>query len=199
MTNNSLIDKLYRLNILKRSITVDKESITLEPNPVRSSTITFLTAKLIASGFFVGYVPFAPGTVGSLWIPALYMLLPELWFIHFPLEVSFVLSGVAVILYFLGVWSAGVCEHVWGHDPGRVVIDEIAGMLVTLIFIPLTVKTVWIGFFIFRLCDIFKPQPARWLEKLPHGWGVMSDDVIAGIYANIFLRIGIYLFAVFSS
>ena len=192
-----MIKQLYRLNILKKSVTLDLDKNYAIPKKGGMSSLTLFMAKFTATAGFVGYVPLAQGTVGSLWGPVLYMVLPGYWFVHFTREVSLAVVGMVVILYFLGVWSAGVCETVWGHDPGRVVIDEVVGMLVTLAFVPLTLKTVWLGFFLFRAFDILKPPPVRWADKkLPGGWGVMSDDVIAGMYANVFLKIGMYFFKV---
>ncbi len=92
------------------------------------------------------------------------------------------------------MWSASHCETFWGRDPGKVVIDEITGMFITFGFIPVNFKILWIGFFIFRAFDIIKPPPIRRLEKLPGGWGIMADDVLAGVYANIVLRLLIYFF-----
>jgi phosphatidylglycerophosphatase A len=186
-----LTEKLYRLNILKKSVTADREKKDTEPLRIRD-----YVAISCASGLFVGYVPVAQGTLGSLWVPVFYYLLPEFWFVQFFREISLVLLGVILILYFLGVWAAGECEVLWGHDPGRVVIDEIVGLLVTLSFVPLTGKTVWLGFFLFRVFDIIKLPPGRWLEKLPGGWGVMSDDVCAGIYANLCVRVILYFIKV---
>ena len=155
-------------------------------------------AKFIASAGFVGYIPFAQGTFGSLCGLVLFLLLPGHLFAGNLTAVALCLAGVCVTFYFLGVWSAGVCESVWGHDPGRVVIDEVVGMLVTLFFVPLTAITVLPGFLLFMAFDIFKPQPVRWTDKnLPGGWGVMTDDVIAGVCANICLQIGMCMFKMF--
>ena len=83
------------------------------------------------------------------------------------------------------MWRAG-----WGDkDPSLVVIDEVAGMWVTLIALPWTPVTVLTGFFMFRLFDVFKPYPARDLEGVPGGWGIMLDDIVAGIYANLAVRV----------
>ena len=184
------------MNILKKSVTCDSEQSCDKTDHTRLSRITGCVVKFIASGFFAGYVPIAQGTVGSLWVPVLFMAAPDDWFTHFYLTITLGVMLAIIILYFLGVWSSGICEELWGHDPGRVVIDEVVGMLVTLVFIPLTVTRVWLGFFLFRVFDVFKPPPVRWSEKLPRGWGVMTDDVIAGIYANVFLRMLVYFFSI---
>jgi len=139
-------------------------------------------AMLLSSGLGVGYVPAGAGTVGSLWGPVLYHLLPECTF-------SLVLLYGTPVVTLLGVFAATRCERFWGHDPGRVVIDEVAGMMVALLFLPLNAAVVWTGFLLFRVFDIFKPQPVGIAEKLPRGWGVMMDDIVAGVYANLILQV----------
>ncbi len=155
-------------------------------------------AKIISTGFFVGYAPVAPGTCGSFFALALYFLLTEylsfdnisILNIHIP---SFILYlFLLTFLFLVGVWTATRCESFWGKDPGKVVIDEVVGMLITIGFMPLNFTIMLAGFFIFRAFDIFKPPPIRLLEKLPGGWGIMADDVLAGVYANIVLRLIIY-------
>jgi len=172
-----------------------KKSVTAENNnPINISIknpVTFIAA-FFASGFFTGYVPFAQGTAGSFIVPAI--LSGILLFFHN--YIPFYDQGLLIFFLFftfIGVWSSGVCEKIWGHDPGRVVIDEIAGMLLSILFIPLSLTGLWAGFFFFRLFDIFKPFPARTAEKLPGGWGVMADDIVAGIYANISVRVVLFM------
>jgi phosphatidylglycerophosphatase A len=143
-------------------------------------------ARVLASGLFVGYLPMAQGTAGSLWGPFVCLLLPEH---YFPLAWFFL-----PLLFFIGVWSSGQAEKYWGHDPGRVVIDEIFGMLVALAWLPINWYVLGAGFFLFRAFDILKPPPARWSEKLSGGWGVLMDDLIAGIYANIVVRLLLFFF-----
>ena len=93
------------------------------------------------------------------------------------------------------VWIAHLAEQqLNAKDPGCIVIDEIAGMCVTMLYIPLTITTGLAGFFLFRLFDVIKPPPARQMEKrLKGGWGVVMDDVVAGVMANIVLQIGLLL------
>jgi phosphatidylglycerophosphatase A len=101
---------------------------------------------------------------------------------------------VLSVVLILGIWSAGHVERELGKDPGAVVIDEVAGMLVTLAFLEVSLAGAVAGFLIFRLLDVIKPPPARRLEDLHGGPGIMFDDVMAGIYSNIALRGLIALF-----
>jgi len=179
--------RLYDSGILKKAVNGDG-GVRMDGSLRRPSRLSSLAARATASALFAGYVPAAQGTVGSLWIPLLYLLLPAGRFGGF-MGMSLAVTGAAVVLYFAGVWASGVCETLWGRDPGRVVIDEVVGMLVTVAFVPLTWKSVWLGFFLFRFFDIFKPPPIRRAETFRGGWGIMNDDVVAGIYANAALRI----------
>jgi phosphatidylglycerophosphatase A len=140
----------------------------------------------LATGGYVGYAPFASGTFGSL------VGLPIVFGLS---KTSGAVALVSVIALTLGaVWVAHRAEKALNaKDPGCIVIDEIAGMCVTMLFIPLTLATGLAGFFLFRLFDVIKPPPIRQMERmLPGGWGVVMDDVAAGIMANIVLRFGIW-------
>jgi len=140
----------------------------------------------VATGGYAGYAPVAPGTVGS----ALgLLLLAAIRYANVPfLEVG-VLAGVVV----LGVWASGVGErHAGREDPGFVVIDEVAGMLLTMIATPLTWPTAIVGFLAFRVFDILKPFPVSSAERLPGGTGIMADDLVAAIYAFLTLRLAIW-------
>jgi len=99
------------------------------------------------------------------------------------------LSIISITGFLIGVWAAKIAEESWGYDPGRVNWDEVIGMFITVIAIPKHWVIYGCGFFIFRLFDIIKPFPVNKMEKLPGGLGIMSDDVIAGIYANIVTQI----------
>ena len=141
-------------------------------------------AKGLASFGYVGFVPVIPGTFGSLAALVPYFLVFQQWEIYL---------AVLLIVVLVGIWSAGVAEH---HskivDPSFVVIDEVAGQLLTLFLIPFSWIYVFAGFLLFRALDIVKPFPARQAERLPGGWGIMLDDVLAGIYGNVILRLAIY-------
>lgn len=153
--------------------------------------------RFVATGFFSGYVPWASGTIGTL-VGLLVYLIPGV-------ESVPLLSGLIVAGFFAGVISSARVAAAVGHqlthsaeiakkafqpdghdtaDPSIVVIDEIVGMWVTLLFLPKTIPVMVIAFIAFRAMDILKPQPARYLERLPGGWGIMLDDMVAGIYAN---------------
>jgi phosphatidylglycerophosphatase A len=141
-----------------------------------------LLSRLIATGLFSGYFPFSPGTAGSLVALFLYWIIPGSESIFF--------SGAIVLLFFLGVWAATRLDaETQSHDNQQIVIDEIVGMLITIIFMEKKIVWLAIGFILFRLFDIFKPSPVRRVEQFPRGWGVMMDDVVAGAYAAITLRV----------
>lgn len=132
-------------------------------------------ALLVATVGGAGYAPIAPGTVAS----ALTALV--LWLIPFsPLGLLALLLAVTVG----GTWAAHRAERMLGvTDPGVIVIDEVAGMALSVLLVPLTLPVLGVGLLLFRLFDIVKPFPARASERLPGGVGVMADDVIAGLYA----------------
>ena len=148
--------------------------------------VTLVRAALaLATCLGLGYVPFAPGTFGSAAGLLVWAVLPQSTTAH----------GVAIVLIFAaGVWSAGIAEqHFRGTDPGPVVIDEVMGMLVTLFMVPVGWPGAAAGFLLFRIFDVIKPPPANQLEHLRGGMGVMADDFMAAVYANIALRITLAL------
>ena len=136
--------------------------------------------RFFASACFTGYSPVVSGTVGSA-LAALFFLIPgfERWTILLP---------ATVIVYLLGIPAATRMEKTYGHDPAEVTIDEVAGQWLTMLFVPRAIGTVVLGFFIFRFMDIVKPPPARAFDRMTGGFGVMTDDIIAGIYANLALQ-----------
>lgn len=139
-------------------------------------------AIALATGFGTGYGPIAPGTWGSL--PGLAIAWGLGRFVG-PWATLSAASFLAVV----GVWAAGRAEVLFGEkDPGRVVVDEIAGQIVALLFVRPTVQVVVAAFFLFRILDVLKPWPARRLEDLPGGSGIMADDLMAGLYANLILH-----------
>jgi len=143
-------------------------------------------ARLIATGFYTGYAPKAPGTAGSLFGLFLYWAIPGS-------KSVYSLIGIA-LLFFMGVWAAYLVEkETKVHDNQIIVIDEIVGMLITVALFGKSLIWLAVGFLLFRLFDIIKPFPVKASEKLPHGWGVMMDDVVAGIYSALCLRLIFYL------
>jgi phosphatidylglycerophosphatase A len=141
----------------------------------------------LATGLLIGNVPFAPGTFGSIIGLPLAFLLSRL---NLLLSVSFILLFV-----FFAIAVASAAEKILSQkDPAKIVIDEIAGLMVTFAGLPFNLKTAIAGFIIFRAFDILKPFPIRTLErKVPGGGGVVLDDVLAGIYANLILRLAFYI------
>ena len=150
---------------------------------------------LLATGFGAGQSPIAPGTVGSIEGVALYVALSaSLRLSHVGNAVQIVgLSLVTVFVVIAGIWAANLyCDHSGVKDPQQVVVDEIAGQMIALL--PLgtnpTVVGVIAGLLLFRIFDIVKPYPARRLEYLPRGQGVMLDDLMAGVYAAALVLAG---------
>jgi phosphatidylglycerophosphatase A len=144
-------------------------------------------AVVIATVAFCGYAPVAPGTFGSAAGLVVYLIV---WWTRSPaIEVALIAAT-----FVLGVWSATLAErHFGGTDPGPVVIDEVLGMLVTLAFIPVGLSGALAGFVLFRILDVIKPFPADRFERLHGGLGIMADDAMAGIYANLCLRLVMWL------
>jgi phosphatidylglycerophosphatase A len=105
--------------------------------------------------------------------------------------------GACAALFVIGSWaSTFVANDLGRKDPGLVVVDEVVGMWVTLVGMPFVPLTIVLGFLLFRVMDIVKPWPARSLEGLPGGWGIMADDVAAGIYAHLVLRVALLVWPV---
>jgi len=145
-----------------------------------------LGARVIATAFFSGHSRFAPGTAGSA--VGLLLFVPLSW-APLPAQV-----GACIALFFVGVFAAShVARRVGLEDPGIVVVDEVLGMWVSIIGLPFTPAVALLGFLLFRALDVVKPYPADALEHLPRGWGIMADDVAAGLYANLLLRVGLLI------
>lgn len=149
-----------------------------------------MTARLslaVATALGVGYVPFAPGTFGSLAGLVVFVAVRAT-------GQPVVELAAIVAVFFAGVWAATVAESHFGLiDPGPVVIDEVLGMLVTLALLPVSVFGALVGFVLFRIFDVLKPPPCNQLEALRGGWGVMSDDFMAAVYAHACMRLVIWL------
>ena len=140
-------------------------------------------SRFIATSFYSGYSPFAPGTVGSGVALVVFWFVPGLR----GLRLLLLIFGV----FFVGVWAASRVEEAEGHDASIINVDEMVGMWLALLFLPDGLSWVWwVGaFFVFRCFDVFKPFPVRQSQNLPGGWGVMMDDVLAGLYTNLSLQV----------
>lgn len=152
--------------------------MTKQQNRVRAAE---RLAAVIGTTFGSGYSPVAPGTAGAA------VVIGVLWFL--PLPSTVISVHLIALFFFIGVWAATLCENRWGADPGRVNWDEAVGMMISIIALPKTPAIYGGAFLIFRLFDVLKPFPVNRAERLPAGWGIMIDDVIAGLYTNIVLQI----------
>ena len=142
--------------------------------------------RLVATVFGIGYVEKGGGTIAAAVCCIIWLLIPAGDFTN-----SWqVLVTIAISV--LGVWSGNVVEAMWGKDSNKIVIDEFAGMMITLLFIPVQFKFVLAGLVLFRFFDIAKPLFIKKMELLPEGWGVMADDILAGLYANLLLQIIVF-------
>lgn len=138
-------------------------------------------ALALATALGAGYAPFAPGTFGSAAGLVLWWLIPASASLQFL---------TIVVVFALGSWSGSVAErHFQTTDPSHVVLDEVLGMLITLFMNPVGWIGAVVGFLLFRVADIIKPFPANRLEALHGGVGIMADDAMAAVYANLALRL----------
>jgi phosphatidylglycerophosphatase A len=142
---------------------------------------------LLATGFGVGCSPIAPGTLGTLLAVPIYLVLS--------LIPSPVYEVTLIAFFFLSVWVSEGAQNYFGNkDDQRIVIDEVMGFLVTMLWNPKTVLSVIVGFVLFRFFDILKPFPIRQLERhYRNGFGIVIDDTMAGVFSNIILHICIFL------
>ncbi len=139
--------------------------------------------KLLATGFGLGLLPYSPGTFGTLLgIPIFYFLEPKGPFAYMLITITVTVVGCIV---------AEIANHLFKEvDCQKIVIDEVAGYMVTMVWLPRTWQAIAAGFILFRIFDITKPGPIRYLErKIKGGIGVVADDILAGIFANIILQI----------
>lgn len=141
--------------------------------------------QAIATLGFIGFLPRAPGTFGTA---------PAFLIIFFLRPDDIRLLVMLLPIFLLGVYSSGQAEKVLGKDSGHIVIDEFCGYLISVLFIPKTAAYLIAAFILFRIFDILKPPPIRKIEELfSGGTGIMLDDVLAGIYANMCLQVWKYL------
>ena len=139
--------------------------------------------KITSTSLGIGYIGKGAGTVAAV-------ATCLVWYFCLSAGSNFLIPAViTVLISALGIWSANIVEAQWGKDHQRVVIDEVAGMCIALLWIPVTPLHVVIALLLFRFFDIVKPLYIKRLENWPGGWGVMFDDILAGVYANIVLQI----------
>jgi phosphatidylglycerophosphatase A len=142
--------------------------------------------KLLGSGFYSGYIPFAPGTFGSI-VALLFYLIPGF-------ENPTILLTIISLFSIVGISIGTKFESIYGKDPKQCTIDEMVGMWISLLLIPKKIWFIVIAFIIWRILDIVKPFPANVAEKIGGGLGIMLDDIIAAIYSLILTHLIIYLF-----
>jgi len=145
--------------------------------------------KFIGSGFFTGYFPVSSGTVGSVAAVVIY-LIPGF-------EQFVVIIPATLVIIFYGIYIGTKFEAEYGKDPAQCTIDEVAGTWISLIALPKSIGIIIATFLLWRILDIIKPPPARNLESLKGGLGIMIDDVISGIYTLIIMHLVVYLFGTF--
>jgi phosphatidylglycerophosphatase A len=141
---------------------------------------------IISTAFYIGFIPGAPGTYASAATALIYHLFYR-WSHNIISELHL---SVICLISVAGVFTAAETSRSSGHeDPSIVVIDEVAGQLLTYLFVPVTAINLVLGFGLFRLFDIWKPSPIHKLERLKGGVGIMADDLAAGIFANVILQL----------
>ena len=147
-----------------------------------NSEIEMLFHKLFSSTLGIGYIKgggtIAAAVCGLCWYLAWHGAYSPVW----------PSVCITIVITLAGVWSSAMVEPIWGKDPSKVVIDEVAGMAIGLLFLPVSVTYLLCAFILFRFFDIVKPLYIRKMEALPSGWGIMMDDVLAGLYTNILLQ-----------
>jgi phosphatidylglycerophosphatase A len=140
--------------------------------------------KMFVSGFGLGFIPIAPGTMGALGA-----LVPATLILLYMTHPNLILGSLVLVFTILGIIGSNKLQHQWGKDPSRIVVDEMVGMWISILWLG----TGWIpmlsAFILFRFFDIIKPLGIRKMEQLPGGIGVMADDILAGIFANLLLQI----------
>lgn len=145
--------------------------------------------KFIGSGFYTGYFPIASGTVGSAAAILIY-LIPGF-------ENLYIIIPVAILMAVYGIYIGTKFEKKYGKDPAQCTIDEVVGTWISLIALPKTFWVILVSFLLWRILDIIKPPPARNLERLNGGLGIMIDDVVSGIYTLLIMHLVVYLLVIF--
>ncbi|MEO8171904.1 MAG: phosphatidylglycerophosphatase A [Sediminibacterium sp.] len=136
--------------------------------------------KWITSCLGIGYIK-GGGTIAAIVTCLVW------WLLKHDVNTGMMIAVTAAVII-IGIFSSTIVEKDWGKDSSRVVIDEVAGMCVSLLFVPIAIQWIVIALVLFRFFDIVKPLYIRKAEALPGGWGVMTDDILAGVYSNIVLQ-----------
>jgi phosphatidylglycerophosphatase A len=143
--------------------------------------------KLISTCLGIGYIGKGAGTVAAVATCIVWYLTMAGGY-----PPPYNAAGITIVITLIGVWSSSIVSKIWGDDPQKVVIDEAAGMCISLLFLPVNLKYVLSALILFRFFDIVKPLFIKRTEALPGGWGIMFDDVLAGIYANLLLQVVVF-------
>lgn len=146
---------------------------------------------VISSGFGAGFLKPGPGTWGT----AVAFLISALIYVSGVSDDFFIPVILTLLFYAAGLWSIGMLEDDWEDDDQRIVVDEMIGYWITIIMIPVSWTSLILAFFLFRIFDIIKPLGIRRFDEIKTNWAVLVDDVVAGIYANIMLRIVLLMIA----
>lgn len=148
--------------------------------------MTLQIKKFIGSGFLTGYIPFAPGTFGSI-------LALGIYFIPF-FQNIYIILGFSIISFLIGIPLGNYFEKIYGKDPKQFTLDEFVGMWIALLYLPESISLIIATFIIWRVLDILKPYPINKMELIKGGLGIMLDDVVAGMYSLIIIYIFKILF-----
>lgn len=138
-------------------------------------------SSIVASVGFIGYIPKGGGTIAAVFTAVLWYFYMNENYLNQTISTALILA--------IGVWVSNLLENYWGKDSYKIVIDEVLGMMITLLFVPISAKVILTGLVLFRFFDITKILGIRKAEKLSKGWGVMIDDLWAGVYSNILLQV----------
>ena len=178
------------MSLKESSDELNSPELTPEVLMLKSSRGPIDYLALAIATFGVGFLPLAPGTWGSLVGVGIYLLIRFLFFDSGQIPFLIAQSVIILVVTLSGIWAASQTERITGRkDPGKVVVDEVAGQMISLL--PLVLIPFWsswklwviVSFILFRLFDIVKPYPARRMERLHGGMGIMCDDLVAGVYA----------------
>jgi phosphatidylglycerophosphatase A len=147
----------------------------------------------------VGYIPFAPGTFGTLFAMFIWFLIPDYLFYnatdsHIYYQEFIYMSVITLFLTLIGIYSCSNAEKQLTHDDPKIVFDELVGYMISVLFLPKTLSITVYAFILFRVFDIAKPFPIKQIQKLKGGLGIMIDDVVAGIFSNILLQILVLIY-----